>query len=983
MTTRSVKLFFLSLAAVCVASAHLAVAQQVTYYTFDNAPGNYSYSCVDPNNNPYEGSLPNPPLCLNDYNYGSNPSFLSVPYPPNLGSGNHYEMLMNEATPGDSEDAWFSVPQPITSGFTSYFAFRLTPAPVGSGAGRSQYTADGIAFVIQNALGTGQVDPYTNCVEGQIGEDFYSSGPNVVAGEQYSYGCLGYSGIDNSLAVEFDTFNDTWDPNGGNSPSNADHISLQSCGSGVNSASHLPGSGCQVFDDNDSESAALAPDNSFGITLADGNVHEAVVEYTGSQGTPAYQLQVFIDPPFVSGTHTPCPSDYYDYSGCGQAATPVISTTYNIGNHLGLLGTNLDSAYVGFTSSTADSYFEQQELLAWTFTPHSATTQTQTLQPPGPPGTYPTTFPFGNHTFGVNFESGSYGANTYDMVVTAITISPTLFEQLVTGTSFAGSECQIYDGTGGNCVVYSVSCLDHGTSTVVPCPPTDDPSQPLIDVKSSYDNSLEPNSVGMFQGDPFLAPIASISDDGTNATVTCAGECAVHNGQVVNILGNSHNGYNVTGVTASNSTINSFTFPSTDTTGGTGGYVNSNNLTSLPDYSYSPQRIDGTSTDKTKNFSELVVLSANPTVQVTVNTNPAGRSFSVDNSPYSTSQTFAWHVGDIHTISTTSPQPGATGTQYVWTGWSDSQAIEHQVTASIATTYTAYFGTQYYLTTGVSPAGAGSVTPSGFYNAGSPAPLSATANPGYAFSNWSSTTGTITNPSSATGASIVMSAPENATANFTASATSAISVTPGSLAFGDVDLGTSKSLPLTVKNVSSTSLTITKISFNYGHTGSGSNYGYTTQCGGALKPGKTCTITVTLKAQDLGPGTATLNIAYNQPGSPAVVNLSGNVINPKAKLSVGSLSFGTIKLGQNSIKTVTLSSIGDTPLNISSIAITGSTDFTLSPMNPCPASMPKNTSCTIGVKFAPSAKQSRTGTLKITDNASSSPQTVSLSGKGN
>jgi len=138
-----------------------------------------------------------------------------------------------------------------------------------------------------------------------------------------------------------------------------------------------------------------------------------------------------------------------------------------------------------------------------------------------------------------------------------------------------------------------------------------------------------------------------------------------------------------------------------------------------------------------------------------------------------------------------------------------------------------------------------------------------------------------------------------------------------------------------------------------------------------------------LKAQDLGSGSALLNIYFNQAGSPSVVSLSGTVINPKAKVSVSALSFGTVKVGQNSTKTVTLTSTGDTPLLINSITITGSGDFTLNPLNPCPASMAKNTTCTIGVMFAPSAKQSRSGTLKISDNASSSPQTVSLSGKGN
>jgi hypothetical protein len=70
---------------------------------------------------------------------------------------------------------------------------------------------------------------------------------------------------------------------------------------------------------------------------------------------------------------------------------------------------------------------------------------------------------------------------------------------------------------------------------------------------------------------------------------------------------------------------------------------------------------------------------------------------------------FQWQPGTIHNISAAS-QPGSTGTQYLFVNWSDGGAAAHTVTApSSATTYTANFNTQYYLTTVVSPAGAGTV----------------------------------------------------------------------------------------------------------------------------------------------------------------------------------------------------------------------------------------------------------------------------------
>ena len=46
--------------------------------------------------------------------------------------------------------------------------------------------------------------------------------------------------ISNSLAIEFDTYQNGWDPD-------ANHVAVQSCGTGPNSQVHTaPGSGCTI-----------------------------------------------------------------------------------------------------------------------------------------------------------------------------------------------------------------------------------------------------------------------------------------------------------------------------------------------------------------------------------------------------------------------------------------------------------------------------------------------------------------------------------------------------------------------------------------------------------------------------------------------------------------------------------------------------------------------------------------------------------------
>ncbi len=155
-------------------------------------------------------------------------------------------------------------------------------------------------------------------------------------------------------------------------------------------------------------------------------------------------------------------------------------------------------------------------------------------------------------------------------------------------------------------------------------------------------------------------------------------------------------------------------------------------------------------------------------VQVTVSATPAGASFTADGTTYTSAQTLTWTLGTSHTLSTTSPQAGATGVRYVFNNWSDAGAISHNVTASAGTTsYTTAFDTQYQLTTAASPAAGGTVLPaSGFFAAGAVVPISATANAGYSFTNW---TGAVASPSSAS-TTVTMTGPQTVTANFTAGA---------------------------------------------------------------------------------------------------------------------------------------------------------------------------------------------------------------------
>ena len=98
-----------------------------------------------------------------------------------------------------------------------------------------------------------------------------------------------------------------------------------------------------------------------------------------------------------------------------------------------------------------------------------------------------------------------------------------------------------------------------------------------------------------------------------------------------------------------------------------------------------------------------------------------------------------------------------------------------------------------------------------------------------------------------------------------------------------------------------------------------------------------------------------------------------------AVLSSTALSFGDQSLATPSApQTVTLTNTASSTLTVASINVSG--DFTQT--NNCALPLASGTSCSVTINFVPSALGPRNGSISITTNAATSPQTISLSGVG-
>jgi sugar lactone lactonase YvrE/uncharacterized protein (DUF2345 family) len=272
---------------------------------------------------------------------------------PNETNGSAFALQLTQNAGSQSSSMWYSIPQNVAGGFTAWYAFKITP-------GSSPY-GDGLAFVIQNALGGGAISSFgASCAE-------TGSGLTTLGG---GGGCIGYGAIDNSIALEADTFADSYDPwDFGNGDYDDNHIAMQDCGAGLanspahytsNSVSPLVPISCLVPLGGGTYAIASDPSSSAGtggVNIADGYPHQIVVVYNGPNDSPANYIYVYIDPAFNPGTHTPV-----------EGSTPIFSGPFNIAQSINL---NNGTAYVGFTAATGGSY-QQNELMGFSFTPHNS-----------------------------------------------------------------------------------------------------------------------------------------------------------------------------------------------------------------------------------------------------------------------------------------------------------------------------------------------------------------------------------------------------------------------------------------------------------------------------------------------------------------------------------------------------------------------------------------------------------------------------------
>ncbi|MGA7317980.1 MAG: choice-of-anchor D domain-containing protein [Silvibacterium sp.] len=212
----------------------------------------------------------------------------------------------------------------------------------------------------------------------------------------------------------------------------------------------------------------------------------------------------------------------------------------------------------------------------------------------------------------------------------------------------------------------------------------------------------------------------------------------------------------------------------------------------------------------------------------------------------------------------------------------------------------------------------------------------------------------------------------------------AVSLTPTSMTFASTTVGSTSAAQIaTLKNTGTATLTITSIGFT--GTNPSSFIKSATTCGTTLASGLSCTISAEFKPTTTGTLKASLSVADNASGSPHTVSLTGTGAAPTPAFSITPISIAfpsSVQGAMSAAQVITVKNTGTVSATISSIALTGNNPTSFVQIGTCGATLAVGATCDIFAAFAPAATGALSAAVTLTDNATGSPQKVTLTGTG-
>jgi uncharacterized protein (TIGR03382 family) len=208
----------------------------------------------------------------------------------------------------------------------------------------------------------------------------------------------------------------------------------------------------------------------------------------------------------------------------------------------------------------------------------------------------------------------------------------------------------------------------------------------------------------------------------------------------------------------------------------------------------------------------------------------------------------------------------------------------------------------------------------------------------------------------------------------TAVAAPSATLSPASLAFGDVTVGQAVTKTATVGNTGAASLSVSGVTPC--DSGNSAALSVTPTAAFSVGAGGTQVLTVRFAPTATGAAAGCWNVATNDPGHLTLqLRASGNGVAvppptaPSATLSPTSLAFGDVTVGQSATKTATVGNTGSAALAVSGVTACDATNAASLSVTPTAAfGVAAGGSQVLTVRFAPAAAGAATGCWNIATN---------------
>ena len=207
-----------------------------------------------------------------------------------------------------------------------------------------------------------------------------------------------------------------------------------------------------------------------------------------------------------------------------------------------------------------------------------------------------------------------------------------------------------------------------------------------------------------------------------------------------------------------------------------------------------------------------------------------------------------------------------------------------------------------------------------------------------------------------------------------------VGLSASSLDFGNVTVGSTKTMSITLTNSTATggpSVTVSQVS------ASGTGFSISSSSSASLAPGQSTNISVMFKPTAAGSASGNLTIDVVGASDPGVVPLDGtgtsNTAGAQLSVSPTTLSFGSVTIGNSKALTGSIQA-ANSDVTVASASWNG-TGYTVSGIT-FPVTVKAGTSASFTVTFAPQSTGSIPGNISFVSNAANSPTAETFSGTG-